>query len=232
MSRGSLRRDSLRHAGQRLPVCPDQTGLRQDTVTSLLGTGVPPCGISRCNRVTNRASAGLAHCSDTRLVGPGTGPCTPLRSRACSAPSVQCQALRRPSRGRFRDVYSTVYQPFIHRLIHSVDEAVDSTRWGSIGSEHPRAHVLMYTDEHVVEDSINGPPDEASAWRDVCVVHMRRDRLLELALYSSGGGALPHGPRACTSLVTSATHVTVTVVVPRLCATFCCCVCSSSMCLA
>ena len=59
-----------------------------------------------------------------------------------------------------RDVYSTVYRPFIHRLIHSVDEAVDSTRWGSIGSEHPRVHVLMYTDEHVGEAPISSPPDE------------------------------------------------------------------------
>lgn len=121
----------------------------------------------------------------------------------CSAPLTRSKALRRPSRGRFRDVYSSVHRPFIHRLIHSVDEAVDSTRWGSIGSEHPRVHVLMYTDEHVGEASINGPPDEASAWSDVCAVHMRRDRLLELALYSSGGGALPHGPGACTSPVTS-----------------------------
>lgn len=78
----------------------------------------------------------------------------------CSAPLTQFQALRRPSRGRFRDVYSTVHRPFIHRLIHSVDEAVDSTRWGSIGSEHPRVHVPMHTDEHVGEASINGPPDE------------------------------------------------------------------------
>lgn len=155
------------------------------------------------NRVTNRASAGLAHCSVSRLVGPGTGPCTPYRSRACSAPLTQFKALRRPSRGRFRGVYSTVYRPFIHRLIHSVDEAVDSTRWGSIGSEHPRVHVLMYTDEHVGEAPINGPPDEVLAWRDVCVVHMRRDMLSELALASSGGGALPHGPQACTSPVTS-----------------------------
>lgn len=95
-----------------------------------------------------------------------------------------------------------MYRPFIHRLIHSVDEAVDSTRWVSIGSEHPRVHVLMHTDEHVVEDSINGPPDEASAWCDVCVVHMPRDMFSELALASSGGGALPHGPGACTSPVT------------------------------
>lgn len=36
-----------------------------------------------------------------------------------------------------RDVYSSVHRPFIHRLIHSVDEAVYSTRWGSIGSEYP-----------------------------------------------------------------------------------------------
>lgn len=55
----------------------------------------------------------------------------------CSAPLTQFQALRRPSRGRFRGCCLSVYRPFIHRLIHSVDEAVDSTRWGSIGSEHP-----------------------------------------------------------------------------------------------
>lgn len=131
-----------------------------------------------------------------------------------------------------RDVYSTVYRPFIHRLIHSVDEAVDSTRWGSIGSEHPRGHVLMYTDEHVVEDSINGPPDEVSAWRDVCVVHMRRDMFSELALASSGGHALPHGSGACRGPVTGATRVTVTGVCAPLCATFCCCGRSTSMCLA
>lgn len=150
----------------------------------------------------------------------------------CSqAPLTGFQALRRPYRGRFRDVYSSVYRPFIHRLIHSVDEAVDSTRWGSIGSEHPRVHVFMHTDEHVVEDSINGPPDEASAWSDVCVVHMRRDMLLELALAPSGGGALPHGPQACISPATSCKHVAVTGVRAPLCATFCCCGRSSSMCL-
>ena len=106
--------------------------------------------------------------------------------------------------GRFRDVYSSVHRPFIHRLIHSVDEAVDSTRWGSIGSEHPRVHVLMHTDEHVGEAPISSPPDEVSRWRDVCVVHMGRDMFSERALASSGGGALPHGSGACTSLVTSA----------------------------
>ena len=53
----------------------------------------------------------------------------------------------------------------------------------------------MYTDEHVGEAPISSPPDEASRWRDVCVVHMRRDILSELALASSGGGALPHGSR-------------------------------------
>ena len=174
------------------------------------------------NRVTNRASAGLAHCSVSRLVGPGTGPCTPYRTRARHGPLTQFQALRRPSRGRFRDVYSSVHRPFIHRLIHSVDEAVDSTRWGSIGSEHPRVYALMHTDEHVGEAPINGPPDEASAWRDVCVVHMRRDMFSELALASSGGYVLPHGPRACTSPVTGCKHVAVTGVCAPLCANIWC----------
>nr|DAV26063.1 MAG TPA: hypothetical protein [Caudoviricetes sp.] len=35
----------------------------------MLGTVVSPCGTSRCNRVTNRASVGLAHCCDPRLAG-------------------------------------------------------------------------------------------------------------------------------------------------------------------
>lgn len=44
---GSLRRYRLRDVVPRLPVCPDQTGLRRDHVASVLGTVVPPCGISR-----------------------------------------------------------------------------------------------------------------------------------------------------------------------------------------
>lgn len=201
-------------------------------MTSVLGTVVPPCGISReTGGRTERAQVwhtvlypvlwGLVQ-ARVRRKGPGCN----------HGPLTHFKALRRPYRGRFRDVYSSVHRPFIHRLIHSVDEAVDSTRWGSIGSEHLRAHVLIHTDEHVGEASISSPPDEASAWRDVCVVHMRRDMPLELALDSSGGGALPHGSGAYISPVTGVAHVTVTGVRAPLCATFCCCVCSSSMCLA
>ena len=137
MSHGSLRRDSLRHAGQRLPVCPDQTGLRQDTVTSLLGTSVPPCGISRVTGGRTERAQVWHTVLTPRLVGPVKARERRIGAWLVHAPLTQFQALRRPYRGRFRDVYSSVHRPFIHRLIHSVDEAVDSTRWGSIGSEHP-----------------------------------------------------------------------------------------------
>ena len=150
----------------------------------------------------------------------------------CSAPLTRSKTLRRPSRGRLETFIRLCIDPLYTDL---------STVWMRLwivpggdpsGLNTPRVHALMYTDEHVGEAPINGPPDEASVWRDVCVVHMRRDMLSELALDSSGGGALPHGPQACTSPVTSCKRVTVTGVCTPLCATFCCCVCSSSMCLA
>ena len=77
---------------------------------------------------------------------------------------------------------------------------MDSTRWGSIGSEYPRVHVLMYTDEHVGEAPINGPPDEMThgatyvqctcgvtgfqslLWTHLVVVHCHMDQGLVQAL--------------------------------------------------